>query len=188
MPATMRLLRRDHANFTLMLSVLERQSHITDSGKTPSLELIKLVLLYLRDYPRKVHHPKEDLIYGALALHMRGDAEAVFNVIQEHRALAERLEPLEQAVAAFDAGCPASVAIFRLQELRFIEKQRQHMALEEALLYPAAIQRLTAEEWARIDGFMANEQDPLFGDEVSAPYEKLREAILDLDERLRPLQ
>ena len=187
MTATIPLLRRDHVNFSMLLNALERQIATAEEGKIQSLELVKMILLYFRDYPRKVHHPKEDLIYSTLIAHMPKDVSNVFHVIQDHRELTERLETLEEALSALDPGRPESVDTFCHQARRFIEKEREHMTLEEGHLYPSAVHRLTPEEWAGIDHFMANEKDSLFGDSVAGPYEKLREAILAMDEMMRPL-
>ncbi len=187
MTATIPLLRRDHVNFSMLLNALERQIDTAEEGKIQSPELVKMILLYFRDYPRKVHHPKEDLIYSTLIQHMPNDASNMFHVIQDHRELAERLEAIDHSLKDIDLARPASLDLFCSHARRFIEKEREHMTLEEGHLYPSAVHRLTSEEWAGIDRFMANEKDPLFGDAIAGPYEKLRESILALDEMMRPL-
>lgn len=188
MSATLPLLRRDHVNFVRLLETFERQLDAAENGGPYSIELTKMILTYFRGYPRKVHHPKEDLIYSALVLEMPDNASNVFHVIQDHRELAERLEAVEQSLSHLDPVSEASVGIFCHQARRFIEKERQHIALEEGHLYPSAARRLTPKEWAGIDRFMADEMDPLFGDAVAGPYEKLKNAILALDETIRTLQ
>jgi hemerythrin-like domain-containing protein len=117
---------------------------------------------------------------------MPNGASNLFHVIQDHRELSERLETLEQSLGALDPGSPASVEIFCHQAHRFIAAEREHMTLEEGHLYPSAVHRLTPEEWSEIDRFMANEMDPLFGDAVASPYEKLKGAIVELDDMIRP--
>ena len=192
MTAAIPILQSDHVNFASLLNVLERQINVAEDSGIPSVELIKLVLAYFRDYPRKVHHPKEDLIYGALLPHLQNQASSLFNVIQDHRELSERIETLEQSLWAVDSGSPASLAesleLFCNQARRFIDKEREHMAMEEGHLYPSAVQHLSPEEWAGIDKFMANEKDLLFSGPDSSQYKKLRDEISALDNIISRLQ
>jgi hemerythrin-like domain-containing protein len=187
MAATIPLLRSDHVNFARLLNTLEHQVEIAEIGGAVSNALISMMFIYFREYPQKVHHPKEDLIYNALILHLPDMAANVFHIIREHEQLSEYLESVEQSFRAYNPDSPDSVQIFCYQARRFIAKEREHMALEESHLYPMAVHRLTSEQWSGIDRFMANERDPLFGDTVAAPYQKLAAGIISLDETLRPL-
>ncbi len=188
MSATIPLLRRDHVNFTLVLNALSRQVEVADAGHEPSISLIKLILKYFKDYPRKVHHPKEDLIYGALIRNMPDHAANVFHALQDHREMTTYLESLEESVQVFSSADPASVKNLCYQALRFIDHEHEHMRLEEGYLFPDAVHRLADEEWRLIDLEMANAKDPLFGDTVASPYECLKDAIVSLDKTLKPLQ
>jgi hypothetical protein len=51
MTATIPLLRRDHVNFGLLLNVLERQIEGATETGIQSAEIVKLILVYFRDYP-----------------------------------------------------------------------------------------------------------------------------------------
>ena len=188
MATTIPLLRRDHVNFTLVLGALERQVELAEAGREASTDLVKLILKYFKGYPRKIHHPKEDLIYGALFQHMSGRASNLFHVIQDHRDLSACLDTLEQTTAELKTDDFESVDKFCQAARRFIKKEFEHISLEEGNLYPDAVHLLTDEEWARIDGVTADDTDPLFGAVVAGPFEELKDAILLLDKRLTPHQ
>ncbi len=188
MASTIPLLRKDHINFQLLLNVLEHQLSLVDGEGAPNTALLKMILAYFRDYPRKVHHPKEDLIYSELLLRMPEKSEVMFHAIQDHRELSEHLEAVEQALEAVDPNSPGSLETLGFHLRALITREREHMTLEEAHLYPCAVHRLTPEQWEKIDRYMANDADPLFGDAVAAPYERLKDAILSLDKVLRSLE
>jgi hemerythrin-like domain-containing protein len=187
MPKTLSLLRSDHRNFARVLAVLERQIRDAKDGRPVATPLISMILTYFREYPRKVHHPKEDLIYSALALRAPDEAATAFHALQDHRDLFDRLEPMEQAVRTLDDESGAGLEIFCHQAHMFIEKQRQHMALEEAQLFPRAAALLSANDWSVIDRFMASDEDLVFGVATSAPFDKLRAAIEEIDHILDAL-
>jgi len=188
MTATIDLLQRDHVNFARLLNVLERQIDIALTTGQPSIELVKLIFLYFREYARQVHHPKENLIYSALLLHKPKDAEQIFDVVANHRDLSERMEAVERAVDGFHIGTPASITIFCHLARKFIEDERAHIIDEETWLYPTAARVLNAEEWNGIDHFMGNADDPLFGDAIASPFEKLRATIFEIDATLSKVQ
>lgn len=189
MPAiTLALLRTDHKNMARVLAVLEHQIRDAQSDRPIALPLIKMIFTYFREYPRKVHHPKEDLIYSALALRAPADvANSAFHALADHRDLLDRMDPLDQAVRFLDDDSPSALEIFGYQARQFIEQQRRHMMLEETQLFPRAAELLTEADWSVIDRYLADDHDLAFGLEPSGPYEKLRGAIMDLDKILDAL-
>jgi hypothetical protein len=59
--------------------------------------------------------------------------------------------------------------------------------LEETQLFPRAAELLTEADWSVIDRYLADDHDLAFGLEPSGHYEKLRGAIMDLDQILDAL-
>jgi branched-chain amino acid transport system ATP-binding protein len=60
--------------------------------------------------------------------------------------------------------------------------QRDHMTHEERFFLPAARAALTPEDWEDIKARAADQEDPLFGNEVGGRYEALRRDILQWEQ------
>lgn len=172
------LLRRDHINFALILNALERQVDIAEAGGAPSLPLFHSALQYFQGYPRKVHHPHEEAIYGALLPHLTRSTSNVFHVIQDHRELAECLASVSEAVRLLDPDEEDTVYRFCEAARQFITRERLHIEMEEGFLYPVAVRLIPAPEWEKLDRMFESESDPLFTDTVLTRYDRLVEDVL----------
>ena len=185
MTVSIPLLRRDHVHFSLILDMLERQAAALESGARTALPLISLGLKYFRDYPRRVHHPKEDLIYNALRHHLTGSADVLFNALEEHDELHQELSAVSGAFHSLEKKA-ADAALGACERLRrFTARERRHMEMEEIHLYPAADRLLTPRDWQSIADACTDEKDPVFSDEVTASFDRLLASILMNDAATR---
>ncbi len=172
-------LRRDHVNFHIMLSMLERQARAVELERKPiPLKLIQLGLKYFRDYPRKYHHPKEDAIYGLLIRKHFRKPELIYNVIEEHGDLRDALKTLSEHAESLDPENDEAVCAFCEQIRTFVARERNHINLEEGHLYPTAVQLFSLEDWKTISDSFGNETDPLFGEETAAKFDGLVATVL----------
>jgi hemerythrin-like domain-containing protein len=64
----------------------------------------------------------------------------------------------------------------------FIEKERRHIAMEEQVFFPAAINALQPADWAEIASRLTDRSDPLFNEVVEEKFEFVREHILQLEQ------
>ena len=64
----------------------------------------------------------------------------------------------------------------------FIERERQHMAKEERMVFPAALDVLQSADWADIALRMADRYDPLAHPAQEAKYDLLQRNILEMEE------
>lgn len=53
------LLRCEHRNIELLLTVLERELEIFDRGDRPDYEVIRAIISYFKVYPEVYHHPRK---------------------------------------------------------------------------------------------------------------------------------
>lgn len=188
MTVSIPLLRRDHVHFSLVLNMLDRQADALEGGDKNVLPLISLGLKYFREYPRKVHHPKEDLIYGVLRHHMTRGTDVLFDALEEHAELHQELAAVMAAFHGLEkkGEDAARGACERLR--RFVTRERHHMEMEEGHLYPAAVRLLTPEEWQSISETCSHEKDRIFSEEVSASFDQMLANILMNDARLRGVE
>ena len=64
----------------------------------------------------------------------------------------------------------------------FIDHERRHMAMEERLVFPAALKALRPADWAEIALKLADRHDPLSQPSVDENFNTLRRNILELEE------
>jgi len=64
----------------------------------------------------------------------------------------------------------------------FINHERQHMAMEERVVFPAALDALRPEDWADIALRLADRDDPFYQAGFEEKFNKLRRNILKMEE------
>lgn len=169
---TLSQLRQDHAHFSFLLGVLEREADTLDAGAKADIVLIKNIVSYFEEYPAVYHHPKEDLIYGHLILHLPTFGESVFALLKDHERLPEQTGRLKSTLERVDPYDPDGLRRLGDETRAFVEHERQHLRSEEELFFPNAERYLTAEQWAEADRVQPKITDPLFhGRDYRAVFE-----------------
>ena len=64
----------------------------------------------------------------------------------------------------------------------FIDHERQHMAMEERVVFPAALNALRPEDWADLALKMADRSDPFYQPGFEEKFNRLRRNILKMEE------
>lgn len=179
MTEIIRVLRHEHGNITRLLKALERQIAVFNQAGEPDHDIIEGVIDYLLSYPDLYHHPKEELVLATLRGRDPAAATAVGDLRQEHEELASRAREFAATVRAAleDAEIPTESLMQSTQD--FITLQTRHLNREEKVFFPAALSALTAEDWARLETKMTDEDDPLFGTNVGERYQALHQDILE---------
>jgi len=176
------LLRQEHRNIEKLLLVLEQELSLFARGERPDYEVIRAVIAYFEVYPDAYHHPQEDIVFKKLKARDPAAAASVGDLTAEHRSGAERLRRVAHAVQG---------VLMDLEILRetvdgivrdFIERERQHMAMEERVFFPAAVKALQPQDWAEIASTLTNEKDPLFSEIVEERFAAVRRHILQLEQ------
>ncbi len=180
MAELIRRLRRDHGNLAALLDMLERHAALLmDAAGAGGLDyaLMESVLDYCGAYADEVHHPREDLIYARLR-ELDGDiAEAGSDLQAEHEELAALTRHCAEAVHEARSGGAAPRGRVGGLVREFLSAYRRHMQEEETVLFPAAAERLSAADWARIDARLEagrrRRDDPAFDKKVEQRYQAL---------------
>ncbi len=175
-------LARDHRNMERLLVLIERQMDAHRGGAALDIDLPRNILDYILNYPDRVHHPKEDLIFERLRRIDPEGAAVVADVLGEHPALRQATECFASTLrnVAHDAEIPRDW--FEAIARNYIGKTRAHMHQEEKVFFPRALARLKYDDWRAIDAAGAAPADPLFGPTVEKKYLALHERILQLGE------
>jgi hemerythrin-like domain-containing protein len=175
------ILCQEHRNIEKLLRVLERELNLFDRGERPNYELVLAVINYFKDYPDSCHHPKEDMIFERLRLRDANAAATIGDLAAEHQEGARRLRRVGQIVEAVlnDQDLMRYIVYDTIHD--FIDHERQHMAMEERLVFPAALKALRPADWAHIALKLADRHDPLSHPNVEKKFETLRRSILELE-------
>ncbi len=161
MTAIIDTLREEHRNIDSLLGVLERELGVFDRGDSPDYEVIREIIAYFEDYPEAYHHPKEDAVVEAIRAHDPAAAARIGDLEAEHRAGARRLRLMAHAVDNVLAGqdLPRRIVDDIIRD--FIDHERRHIATEEQVLMPVAMQVLRPDDWTQISATLSQRRDPL---------------------------
>lgn len=147
----MQQLMADHRNFDALVEILERQTERLSSGEWCDLEVVEVILAYLQRYGDQCHHPREGLIYERLRALDADAAERAAAVTREHAWLHDNTHRLLTEVRR---GCDGErldeTALSRDMTL-YVAAHREHMYDENQTLFPFAIERFGASDWAAIE-------------------------------------
>jgi hemerythrin-like domain-containing protein len=169
--------RAEHDNFSRLLDLFNRQVDRFHAGEQPDYELMLDVLTYLRHFPERSHHPREDVAFARLARHNRSVQPMVNRFLQEHRVIAAAAREAQELLEAVQGD--EFVARERVEAAcaTLLVYYRHHIAGENDVMLPLAAQHLTAEDWKAVGGAGAKDPDPLFGAQVDERYRELRDRI-----------
>lgn len=174
-------LRREHRNIESLLHVLEQELAVFDRGDQPDYEVIRGVIDYFKAYPDLYHHPREELVFEKLKLRDPAAVAKIGDLEDAHREGTRRLRRVAEAVEA----------ILQDQELLrqsvddlirdFAGHQREHIAMEERLFFPAALNALQSADWADLARQAAGRDDPFGQLDFAEKFNLLRRNILAME-------
>jgi hemerythrin-like domain-containing protein len=132
------------------------------------------MVYYIDAFPERFHHPKEDqYLFRLLRIRFPDSAEVLDRLKQEHRAGAEKIRTLEQALARYQQGGAGEFSNFLAAVEAYAAFHWTHMKTEEHVVLPMAEKHLTAGDWEAIDAAFLGHTDPMLGIEAGAKYEEL---------------
>ena len=175
-------LHEDHRNMTVMLNLLARETdHIRD-GEKPDYELIHDIMRYMTVYSDAVHHPKEDILYGAMRLEHPELAAGLEEVEPDHEKIAELGKNLRNDIEAIVSGAPVSRERLIADASDYVLRLRKHMAWEEEDLFQRAEKLVKEENAMFVDIAHLDTLDPVFGPAREHSFANLLENIKDLSD------
>lgn len=178
MPNVIDTWKKDHANFSQLLDLLEveLQRHLDD--QSPNYGLMLDILYYMIHYPDIFHHPKEDLVSERIRELDTNAREVVDELMRQHVILRDSGAQLHGQLEAIMDGAMLKRASIAQPATTYINYFRRHMKKEEAEIFPLAQKLLSREDWAAIEKEAPFKDDPLFGNGVlEKQYERLHQQI-----------
>jgi hemerythrin-like domain-containing protein len=167
----------EHKHFSRLLDLLEQQVVAFHGDDGPNHALMLDIVSYLRYFPDRYHHPREDVAFARLVKRDPAMKQLIERLRQEHRVIAaagsELLKYLEQVVddvVVERAKVEAAAATYLVY-------YRRHLALEDRDIMPQAEQLLTPQDWEAVMAAHPAGPDPLFGEDAEPRYRELRRQI-----------
>lgn len=176
------ILRQEHRNIEKLLLVLERELDVFARGDRPDYEVVHAVIGYFQVYPDAYHHPLEDRVFEKLKVRDYAVVAKIGDLAADHRRGAERLRKVARAVENVLADRELLRRTVNDIIRDFIEQERRHMAMEERVFFPAAINALQPADWAEIASRLTDQSDPLFSEVVEEKFEVVRRHIMQLEQ------
>ena len=176
------ILRDEHRSLGAVVHALQflvREIH--DKGRTPDFRLLHAMLYYIREYPERLHHPKEDRYLFAALKRRTHEADAIIaDLEREHAQGEELLNDLTVALSIFEAGAKEGQQRFSREVSRFADFYWSHMQKEEDQVLPVAERALTEEDWRGIHAAFSANQDPNFSGDAQDEFRRLFTRIVNL--------
>ena len=174
----------EHAGMGRVLAVIAKQFESIGQGAEPDLVLLANALHYMGEFPRVVHHPKEELLFDRLQ--KAGDTcqQEIAELRRQHREIYRLEDQLLERVLKLQGDDHAHDRKLLQKARQYLHVQRMHSIMEEQAVFPAALSALAAEDFQRLEDQANLIEDPLFGNNVAEKYRALYDYImLESDER-----
>jgi nucleotide-binding universal stress UspA family protein/hemerythrin-like domain-containing protein len=174
------IIRDEHRSLGAVLHAwLHHLSAVRRVGTPVDLELMRAMVRYLRDFPSRLHHPKEDeyLFDRLRARTIEVDAE-LDELERQHARDAEWIAELGRMVEGVAAGA-TTAAKLEGEVGRYATFTWEHLGREEGVILPAAERHLTLDDWTALANAFAGNREPRFAEEADAEYRRLFARIVN---------
>jgi hemerythrin-like domain-containing protein len=182
MTSAVDIIQCEHRSVSAVLHCLDTVLRdIAVRGTTPDFPLLDEMIRYLTSFLFRFHHPKEDLhLFAALRLRCPEGKKVLDELEEEHRQGDVLIEQCRHTLNAYERGGTAGFAAFRTACDAYQDLEATHILKEEREVIPLAKQTLTAEDWLDINTAFTDHNDPLFGKDQRAQFQRLLAAIAQL--------
>lgn len=168
---------QEHVFFERLLGLLERELAAFHAAKHPNYELMLDILTYLRHYPDRLHHPREDATFAYLVKHDASLGKQVDQLRQEHGQIAQAGDQLITLLNEVADGAMLPREQLEACAKAYLSLYRKHVQTEEREVMPRARKLLSDQEWEAAAKSVPHEPDPLFGEAFEDRYRELRRRI-----------
>ncbi|MGI9321328.1 MAG: hemerythrin domain-containing protein [Thiogranum sp.] len=170
----MAALRAEHKHLATIMGLFENQLASIEEGKLVDTHVVYEIMDYMRSWPDRYHHPREDLIYGRAAELNPVLADNVDSLQREHDAMAKRGQAVLQNIESWRQGGGSGERVIESGR-DYIERTYKHMNSEEKLVFPAIEKTLSLADWRELaaEDLLAPVSDPVFGGRVDREFRNL---------------
>jgi branched-chain amino acid transport system ATP-binding protein len=168
-----RIIEDEHRSLAAVLNGLGAVATEVREGRlAPAPVLLRAMVDYIRQFPERLHHPKEDEhLFRLLRLRAPELAPVLDALGEEHVRGAQLLDRMDSALSGLEAGQLPFDALDQAFRA-YAELEWSHMRTEEREVLPAAGRAFTQDDWEEVGAAFRANRDPLSGMD---PGRELRE-------------
>ena len=180
--AAVATIREEHRSLASVIYGLEYLVRATrEKGAPPQFPLLRAMLYYIKNFPEKLHHPKEDAyLFKKLRLRTSEFNDTLDELEREHVAGREAVAAMDEALGRYEVEPDTGFDAFAVAVQKFAALEWPHMLLETKVIIPAALKYLTAEDWAEVGHAFAQNGDPRFSVDADEEFRQLFTRILNV--------
>ncbi|MEM5436732.1 hemerythrin domain-containing protein [Paraburkholderia diazotrophica] len=178
--SAVQVIMREHQQLSVVIAGMQRFVELLGVGvKTPGLMVFRAMLYYIREYPERIHHPKEDQYLFARLWHRTRELDKVIAELEAQHVEGEtRIENIEHALTRYELTGESAFPKLRAMVDEYAAFYRNHMRLEEEVILPAAQRLLTTEDWVELDDAFGANRDPFEGAKLDEDFQRLFSLIV----------
>jgi len=177
MASPVELWQAEHRDFERLLELVDTEIKVFRDGGTPDYELMRDIVQYLRHFPDRYHHPREDVAFERLALRCPAIAERARELQQEHRVIGTAGDAMLKCLDEIAGDALLPRAALEAAAATYLVYYCKHIEREDTDILPRAAEHLTQEDWDAIAAARPAGPDPLFGPEAEPRFRELRRLI-----------
>lgn len=180
-PESVQVIRDEHRALSSVLQTLQMMIRQGPGDERQRFfDALAAMLLYIDEFPEQQHHRKESqLLFPMVAEAAPATREVLLQLDQDHAWSENAVRDLQHRLLAWRFLGDARRAAFADAASEFVAAYRAHMGVEESVVLPAALESLSAQDWAELDHAFRENRDPLTGKfPAEGLYEKLFEHIV----------
>lgn len=130
-----------------LIPVLRAGLQRLKNGERADLELLEEIMIYVTQYPDRIHHPTEDIVFTRLLEKAPELEKDLTGIMKEHDDLVRAGRKFLFLLRAAEEDAPVPRPQIVADGERYVELLVDHMNLEETELFPAAARTLERDDW-----------------------------------------
>jgi len=182
MPTAIAIIKDEHRSLAAVLQGLVWLSGEYRTGRLqPDFRLLAAMFLYIRAFPERLHHPKEDEFLYRILRERHAGAAPLLDVLEaEHVSGRRMITELDAALTSCQLDSAHDFGAFDELVKAYAEFHWAHMRKEEDVVMPMAEQFFTGEDWQEIDAVFRTNADPLADAGNKKEFRELFRKIVNL--------
>jgi len=176
------IIRDEHRSLAVVMQgMLGLVQEAQAEGRAPDCASLERLLAYLRAFPERVHHPKEEQLLHRSLRHRVPQHEAMLAEVEaQHVREYELVAGVAGLIEKAKGGDAAAIRDLAQATEQLHKQVYEHIGFEERKVLPLAANELTLEDWEEIAQAFSANRDPRFGDLQADEFRRLFTTISNI--------